>query len=251
VPPSRTAAGALTSGRIAAVTLLPENLTVPEQAAALLGKIAPVLREAAYRWGRSLFWYVFSDCRLTSRIRNLTGRKSGFPYDPGRMVHVGEPLFPYLGENKRLLVSREGRLLMYPSGHAGALLLFRSPGLRAHLEKRNIDTLCFLPANRFSLRFPDMALLNNHYRRDGDISLTCLNGEGSYTSTGVYLASRGFLCGGRGLLPCGLRENGGENLNPGPFPADERGETPAPRIASGLFYLLPSAEKAWAVTEDS
>jgi DNA-binding transcriptional MerR regulator len=250
VSPSRTAEQALAEGRIAAVTLLPENIRGPESAVNMLGKIAPVLREAAYRWGRSFFWYIFSDCRDTPRIRRLMQKKSNFNFDRGRVVHVREPMFPYLDENKRLLVSRDGRVHMYPSGHAGAMMMLRSSGLKNHMGKRSIDTLYFLPANRFALRFPDAALLNKHFRRGGDISLTCLKGEGCYTSTGVYLASRDFVSRTGGLLPRDVRETVGEPLIPGPFSADERGETRALRIISGLFFLLPSAEKVWALTED-
>ena len=74
---------------------------------------------------------------------------------------------------------------------AGVFLILSSPAFARSLAVRGVDTLYFLPLNRFSLNFPDRELLAGHLARQAGLSVLCA-GDGCRT-TGNYIADTAFI----------------------------------------------------------
>jgi hypothetical protein len=247
---SAAAEKSLAAGRIGLVTLLPENSGLSGAVLEGLRRLALRIRDVSYRWGKTPRWYIFAAPEDAPALRLLLLGQDDFFYDEDKVSFLREPFFPYLDEKKSLYVREDGRIAGYASGIAGVLLLLTSPAFSGELKRRGIDTLCFLPLNRFSLNFPDTDMLAGHYERQADLSFLCLrSGVGSaYLTTGNYILRYGFL---GPTLPVTLEKETIRALIPESQSTDELAEFPVRRIRSSLSYFAGRSGTVWGIREDS
>jgi DNA-binding transcriptional MerR regulator len=249
----------LAAGRIGLVTLLPENGGLSGAVLGGLRRLARRIRDVSYRCGTIPCWYIFAAPPDVPALRLQLRGQDDFFYDEDKVFFLREPFFPYLDEKKCLYVQEDGRIAGYASGVAGVLLLLSSPAFSTELKRRGIDTLCFLPLNRFSLNFPDTDMLAGHYERRADLSFLCLRaGAGSaYLTTGNYILRYGFLGSAApsqhlgSALPVTLGKEIIRALIPELQSADELAEFPVRRIRSSLSYFAGRSGTVWGIREDS
>ena len=242
----------LRDGRIAAVTLLPEGPREPESLAPRFEALASAIRESSYRSGRLPFWYVFADQERGVAFQAFLRSRKYFNFDPKRLVLVHRPAFPCLDEDSRLLVGEDGRLLTYPSGAGGALLMMKSSLLQRHFADRGISLLWFLPLSSYSRGFPRAALLNAHLRSRPEVSFTCCRtGDGKLATTGVYLMDAEFLKNPETVIDFIPREIRAKCVKSEASPADAIEERTLFLLKSGLWLLLRRAKEALAFLDET
>jgi len=246
-PEDRPAAeAALAGGRIGLLTIVPDDAP-SEGVLPGLESLAGFVREAGYACGTAPAWYIFTGASRFPRIRGLV--RGRFLFDPRRVLVVRVPDFPFLDEEGRLLVRPDGGIACYSSVTAGALLLLRRGGLDRSLADNGIDTLYFLPLNRFSLPFPHQRLLAGHYGNGADVSALLFRGEGGPVTTGIYAARRGLFRGGEGV-PVRAETARVAALMPGARSAEEIGDRVTEKFRSFPYFIAAGAENRWGLLED-
>ncbi|MDR1625009.1 MAG: MerR family transcriptional regulator [Spirochaetia bacterium] len=212
----------LAGGRLALVTILPACSPWDSAVHALKG-LARAIREGGKPYGKIPLWYIFAppenpsgDKPAPAGLRTMLCREDSFFYDEEKVLFLRQPFFPYLDSRGLLCVQEDGHIAGYASGMAGVFLVVSSPVFSRGLAARGVDTLGILPANHFSLNFPDRELLAGHDERGAGLSLVCAAGA----ATGNYIAGTSFLasCG------FGLYAGFSSALIPGAKRADELNE---------------------------
>jgi len=241
---------ALREGRIAAVTLMPEERVPPERLDRRLFELSAAIRESSYDSGRLPFWYLFVDQEDGAAFQAFFKDRAYFNFDPKNLIFAHRPPFPALDEASRLMVAEHGGLLTYASGYGGAMLMMKTSPLLRHFQERGVEILYFLPVSSHSLGFPESALLDAHLREGADVSFTCLrNGPGLYSTTGIYLVNVDFLRRPETRIDFFTWETSAKCVKSGFESADLVEERGYSELKSSPWLLLPRAERARAFLE--
>jgi len=248
--PFREAEQALRRGRVAAITLMPEERVLPERLAGRFFELSSAIRESSYDSGRLPIWYLFVDQEDGAAFQAFFKDHAYFNFDPGNLVFAHRPPFPALDEASRLMVAEDGRLVTYASGYGGALLMMKTSPLLRHFRERGVEILFFLPVSSRSLGFPEPALLDAHLRDGADVSFTCFrSGPGLYSTTGVYLVNVDFLRRPETRIDFFARETSAKCIKSASESADLVEERRYSELKSSPWLLLPRAERARAFLE--
>jgi DNA-binding transcriptional MerR regulator len=231
-------------GAIGVLTFLPS----PPKAVPLhfFSPIAERLRRVAYQYGRRIPFWIFGESRRIETVKKLFQQEDYFGMDPGVILFVKEPVFPYLMDGK-LVVFEDGELGCYSSGVGGGLLMLQSRSFQRFIQQSGIRWFYVLPLNGYALGFPDTALLETVTQRNTQISGTVLLREGGFLTTGIYLIQNDFLK--KTTVPFSVKEERVRIVNPSGISVDDLKEGVVHRLHSGLYRLLERSPQPILIQE--
>ena len=193
------------------------------------------LRRVAYHYGRRIPFWIFGESQRIERVKKLFRQEDYFGMDPGVILFVEEPVFPYLRDGK-LVVFENGELGCYSSGVGGGLLMLQSRSFQRFMQQSGIHWFYVLPLNGYALDFPDSGLLEIVTQRNIQVSGTVLRREGGFLTTGIYLIQNEFLK--NTVVPFSALEEKVRIINPSGVSVDDLEEGMVLRLHSGLYRLL-------------
>jgi UDP-N-acetylglucosamine/UDP-N-acetylgalactosamine diphosphorylase len=131
---------------------------------------AQKLRNAIWRWGVPIPWYVMTSPATDAPTREFFARQRWFGLPADDVFFLCQSMAPALDFQGRLLLDAPDRIVESPNGHGGAFQALADSGALDDLDRRGITTLSYYQVDNPLVPLLDPVFLGLHALEGAEMS---------------------------------------------------------------------------------